>query len=160
MLNYYIVSGAGGRLWNILYRMLEECAEKSQLIVEVGKKVGWPKLWDSVMDLGPRHVRGARQSKSYNCLNTLSQSNCFFSLSSLVWISAQELSRLYHAEHMLLFREISLASNHLTTLHDVTHLCRVQTLDLDDNQLEMLPEDMAKLPELRVLSLRRNSIRH
>ena len=58
MLNYYIVSGAGGRLWNILYRMVEECVEKSQLIVEVGKEVGWSKLWDSVMDLGPRHVRG------------------------------------------------------------------------------------------------------
>ena len=39
-------------------RMLEECTEKSQLIVEVGKKVGWSKLWDSVMDLGPKHVRG------------------------------------------------------------------------------------------------------
>ena len=38
--------------------MLERCAEKSQLIVEVGKEVGWSKLWDSVMDLGPRHVRG------------------------------------------------------------------------------------------------------
>ena len=38
--------------------MLEECTEKSQLIVEVGKKVGWSKLWDSVMDLGPKHVRG------------------------------------------------------------------------------------------------------
>ena len=38
--------------------MLEEYAEKSQLIVEVGKAVGWSKLWDSVMDLGPRHVRG------------------------------------------------------------------------------------------------------
>ena len=25
---------------------------------EVGKEVGWSKLWDSVMDLGPRHVRG------------------------------------------------------------------------------------------------------
>ena len=60
---------------------------------------------------------------------------------------------------MLLFREISLASNQLSTLHVATHLCRVQTLDLDDNQLETLPEDMAKLPELRVLSLRRNSIR-
>ena len=35
-------------------KMLEECAEKSQLIVEVG----WSKLWDSVMDLVPRHVRG------------------------------------------------------------------------------------------------------
>ena len=39
-------------------KMLEKCAEKSQLIVEVGKEVGWSKLWDSVMDLGPRHVRG------------------------------------------------------------------------------------------------------
>ena len=37
--------------------MLEKCAEKSQLIVEVEKEVGWSKLWDSVMDLGPRHVR-------------------------------------------------------------------------------------------------------
>ena len=73
-------------------------------------------------------------------------------------IPAQELTRLYHTEHMLLFREISLASNQLTTLHVATHLCRVQMLDLDDNQLETLPEDMAKLPELRVLSLRRNSI--
>ena len=26
--------------------------------MEVGKEVGWSKLWDSVMDLGPRHVRG------------------------------------------------------------------------------------------------------
>ena len=90
-------------------------------------------------------------------LNTLSK-RLFFSLSCLVWISTQELTRLYHTEHMLLFREISLASNQLTTLHVATHLCRVQTLDLDDNQLETLPEDMAKLPELRVLSLRRNSI--
>ena len=39
-------------------KMLERCAEKSQLIVEVGKEVGWSKLWDSVIDLGPRHVRG------------------------------------------------------------------------------------------------------
>ena len=38
--------------------MLEKCAEKSQLIVEVGKEVGLSKLWDSVMDLGPGHVRG------------------------------------------------------------------------------------------------------
>ena len=90
--------------------------------------------------------------------NTLSK-RLFFSLSSLVWISTQELSRLYHTEHMLLFREISLASNQLSTLHVATHLCRVQTLDLDDNQLETLPEYMAKLLELRVLSLRRNSIR-
>ena len=73
-------------------------------------------------------------------------------------MTVQELSRLYHTEHMLLFREVSLASNQLTTLHDVTRLCRVQTLDLDDNQLETLPEDMAMLPELRVLSLRKNSI--
>ena len=39
-------------------KMLEKCTEKSQLIVEVGKEVGWSKLWDSVMDLGPRHVKG------------------------------------------------------------------------------------------------------
>ena len=77
------VSGAGGRVWNIVYRsttewsrergfqgckkgnrkierekMLERCAEKSQLIVEVEKEVGWSKLWDSVIDLGPKHVRG------------------------------------------------------------------------------------------------------
>ena len=39
-------------------KMLERCAEKSQLIVEVGKEVGWSKLWNSVMGLWPRHVRG------------------------------------------------------------------------------------------------------
>ena len=37
--------------------MLEKCAKKSQHSMEVGKEVGWSKLWDSVMDLGPRHVR-------------------------------------------------------------------------------------------------------
>ena len=41
-------------------KMLEKCTEKSQLTVEVRKEVGWSKLWDSVMDLGPGMSRNCR----------------------------------------------------------------------------------------------------
>jgi len=70
----------------------------------------------------------------------------------------QGLSRLYHTEHMLLFQEISLANNQLANLHGVEHLCCTHTLCLDGNQLEVLPEGLAKLTDLRVLSLRNNNI--
>jgi len=70
----------------------------------------------------------------------------------------QGLSRLYHTQHMLVFREISLANNQLANLHGVEHLHCIHTLCLDGNQLEILPEGLAKLTDLRVLSLRNNSI--
>ncbi len=38
--------------------MLAKCVEKSQLVVQVGEEVAWTKLWDCIMDLGPRHIRG------------------------------------------------------------------------------------------------------
>lgn len=38
--------------------MLAKCTEKSKLVAQVGKEATWMKLWDSVMDLGPRHIRG------------------------------------------------------------------------------------------------------
>ena len=39
-------------------RLLERCEGKSKLVEEVGKGIGWARLWDSVMDLGVNHIRG------------------------------------------------------------------------------------------------------
>ena len=44
-------------------KMLEKYAEKSQLIVEVGKEVGWSKLWDSVMDLRAQACQETAESE-------------------------------------------------------------------------------------------------
>ena len=38
--------------------LLVRCEGKSKLIAEVGKGIGWARLWDSVMDLGVHHIRG------------------------------------------------------------------------------------------------------
>ena len=59
---------------------------------------------------------------------------------------------------MLLFQEVVFSSNQLATLHGMEHLKMVRTLVLDGNQLESLPKEMGSLSELRLLSLKNNSI--
>ena len=59
---------------------------------------------------------------------------------------------------MLLFQEVVFSGNQLATLHGMEHLKMVRTLVLDGNQLESLPEEMGSLSELRILSLKNNSI--
>ena len=70
----------------------------------------------------------------------------------------QELTKLYHTEHMLLFHTVSLSINHLTSLHGIGQLKSVRCLELDGNRLEELPEELAELTELRELSLKNNRI--
>ena len=41
-------------------RLLERCEKKSKLVAEIGKGVGWARLWDGVMDLGVKHIKGLR----------------------------------------------------------------------------------------------------
>ena len=70
----------------------------------------------------------------------------------------QGLTRLYHTEHMLLFRTVSLSTNHLTSLQGIGQLKCIWRLEIDGNQLEGLPGELAELTELRELSLRNNRI--
>ncbi len=39
-------------------RLLKRCEKKSKLVAEIGKGIGWARLWDSVMDLGVKHIKG------------------------------------------------------------------------------------------------------
>ncbi len=34
--------------------------KKFKLVAEIGKGIGWERLWDSVMDLGVKHIKGCR----------------------------------------------------------------------------------------------------
>ncbi len=61
---------------------------------------------------------------------------------------------------MLLFRTVDLSGNDLASLRGVGQLVCVETLVLDDNQLESLPAEMGELLHLKELSLRNNSISH
>ena len=54
---------------------------------------------------------------------------------------------------------VDLSGNHLTQLPgEVKYLVGVSDLLLDGNLLEVLPEEMAQLLSLRVLSIKNNSI--
>ncbi len=57
--------------------MLEKCMQKSKFIVEVGKEVGWSKLWNSVMDLGPKHVRGLQNLSRMLSAHGRGEKPCF-----------------------------------------------------------------------------------
>ncbi len=39
-------------------RLLKRCEKKFKLVAEIGKGIGWARLWDSVMDLGVKHIKG------------------------------------------------------------------------------------------------------
>ncbi|GAB1610385.1 geranylgeranyl transferase type-2 subunit alpha-like, partial [Argonauta hians] len=107
-----------------------------------------------------RHIDSKRDNYYRDYKSKVTMENKIKSLSgreSRVEIPGQQLTALYHQEHLLPVQHLNLSDNHICHLHSLAYLTSLLNINLDRNQVSCV-DGLGALPGLVSLSLRHNCL--